>query len=110
MWRVLERIFGRRPTGDGWDLRVKGQGRGGLLTYIEGTHGIRFDFELADPGIIYCPPSMDWDTRYSWAAGRRAQILERVASEFVRREFRGYPFEFEQGRDDIIVIRRPRSK
>jgi hypothetical protein len=106
MWPVFERIFGRRPAGDRWDVRIERKGRGGPIMYLEGTNQIGFDFELGDVGTIYCPPATDWDERYPWAAGRRNVIVGRVATEFVRREFRGYGFGFEDGRDDIIAIRR----
>jgi hypothetical protein len=93
MWSLFERMFGRRPAGEGWDLRVEGQGRGGRIIYLEGTNRIDFDFELGDACTIYCPPAADWEQTFPWAAGRRREIMERVASEFVRREFRGYTFE-----------------
>jgi hypothetical protein len=110
MWGLFEKIFGRRPSGEGWDVRVERMGRGGPITYTEGTQEVQFDFELGDAGIIYCPPSEGWDHRHPWAAGRRSEILDRVAAEFIRREFRGCRFEFEQGRDDVILIRRaPRA-
>jgi hypothetical protein len=76
------------------------------VIYLEGDNRIDFDFELGDAGAIYCPPSADWDQRFPWAAGRRALIVERVASEFVRREFRAYQFGFQDGRDDVIDIHR----
>ena len=89
----FERMFGRGPAGDGWDLRVERRGRGGAIIYLEGASRIEFDFELGDAGTIYCPRSADWDQRFPCAAGRRREIMERVAAEFVRREFRGYTFE-----------------
>src|SRR5690242_8971659 len=125
MWSLFERMFGRRAAGDGWDLRVERKGRGGPIAYLEGTNRIDFDFELGDAGTIYCPPSSDWDQTFPWAAGRRREIIERVATEFVRREFRGYTLEIggvvlrprlgpDQGltgfdpipSDDVIVIRK----
>jgi hypothetical protein len=125
MWSLFERMFGRRPAGEGWDLRVERKGRGGPIVYLEGTNRIDFDFELGDAGTIYCPPSADWDQRFPWAAGRRLEIMKRVAAEFVRREFRGYTFEiggavlrprlgadkqllgFDAAQsDDVIVIRK----
>jgi hypothetical protein len=104
---VFERLFGRRPSGDGWDVQIVVKGRGRPVIYVEGTNRVEFDFELGDGGIIYCPPSANWDQKFPWAAGRRAIIVERTAREFVRREFRGYQFSFEEGRDDIIGVRRP---
>lgn len=108
MWPVFERMFGRQPSGDGWDVRIRIEGRGAALTYLEGPNEMVFDFELGDAGIIYCPASATWDERFPWAAGRRRSILERVAADFVRRQFKGYAFGLEDGRDDVIYIRRPR--
>jgi hypothetical protein len=75
--------------------------------YVEGDQKIAFDFELGMYGIIYCPPTAGWDSSYPWAAGRRPQIVERLASEFVRREFKGSAFGFVEGRDDMIDVRPP---
>jgi hypothetical protein len=93
MWPVFERLFGRRPAGDGWDLRIEHKGRDGPIIYLEGPNRIDFDFELGDGGTIYCPPSAEWDQRLPWAAGRRSLIVKRVAAEFVRREFPRFTFE-----------------
>jgi len=75
---------------------------------LEGERRIPFDFELGGTvgGFIYAPAAATWDAEYPWAIGRRSEILDRVAQEFIRREFRGYVYEFERGRDDIIVVRR----
>jgi hypothetical protein len=110
MWPVFAWIFGRRPVDDGWDVRTRIEGRGAAITYLEGANEIPFDFELGDAGRIHCPPSANWDERFPWAAGRRDLIVERVATEFVRRQFKGYAFGLEDGHDDIIgVRRRPRT-
>jgi hypothetical protein len=109
MWRVFERLFGRTPTADGWDVEIVIKGRGGPVIYVEGANRVEFDFELGDGGTIYCPPSKEWDQKFPWAAGRRTTIVERTAREFVRREFCGYEFGFQDGRDDIISVRRRRD-
>jgi len=94
MRSLFGRMFERKPAGNGWDLRVERSGRGAPIIYREDENQIEFDFEVGgDAGTIYCPPSADWDLRFPWAAGRRREIMERVATEFVRREFRGYTFE-----------------
>ena len=38
MWPVFERLFGRKPTGDGWDVRIERKGRGGPVIYLEGPN------------------------------------------------------------------------
>jgi hypothetical protein len=90
-----------------WNVEIVRKGRGGPVFYVEGDQKIAFDFELGRCGIIYCPPASDWDSSYPWAAGRRRQILDRVAVEFVRGEFKGSTFAFVEGRDDMIHIRPP---
>lgn len=70
---------------------------------------IEFDFELGNAGIIYCPSAKSWDQDFPWAAGRRSKIIERVACEFVRREFGGYHWAFAEGRDDTVLVTKPVS-
>jgi hypothetical protein len=109
MWSFIKRLLGFPSIPKEWELVVKRLGRGGPVSYIEGSNRIEFDFELGPQeigGFIFCPPSSDWDLRYTWAAGRRSAIIERVVAEFTRREFRGYVFGPSEGRDDIYVIRR----
>jgi hypothetical protein len=109
MWSFFSRILGKPRIPKGWDLVVKRLGRGGPVSYVEGTNRIEFDFELGNQevgGFIFCPGSADWDSRYPWAAGRRSAIVDRVVAEFTRREFRGYAFGPSDGRDDVFVIRR----
>jgi len=106
---ILRRLFGRATHPQGWDLRIKRRGRGGPIVYAEGEFLIEFDFELGNAGIIYCPPGKTWDRDFPWAAGRRSEVIARVADEFVRREFRGYRWSFAEGRDDTVLVTRPRS-
>jgi len=75
----------------------------------EGERVIEFDFELGNAGIIYCPSAKSWDQDFPWAAGRRSKIIERVACEFVRREFGGYHWAFAEGRDDTVLVTKPVS-
>jgi len=106
---ILRRLFGRATQHQGWDLRINRRGRGGPIVYTEGEFLIEFDFELGNAGIIYCPSATTWDRDFPWAAGRRSEIIERVAREFVRREFRGYRWSFAKGRDDTVLVTKPLS-
>ena len=36
--------------------------------------------------IIECPDFSDWDQTYPWAAGRRLEVMERVAGEAIRQK------------------------
>lgn len=131
MLRLLQRLLkrhGERRDAAPWSLDIKGGGRGWTITYREREGTVRFDSEFGGPfgATIFCDPAQVWDERYPWAAGRRKEIVERVATEFVRRKFRGGMFElggdvlrprfdpdgaqmigFEGARsDDIITVRR----
>jgi hypothetical protein len=66
-------------------------GRGGSINYTENEQALRLDWEFATDGAyIFVPTPEQWDGYWrsndiEWAAGRRQEILERVA-EAVRRE------------------------
>ena len=68
------------------------QGRSGRVHYHEGDHAHAFDWELGGRDvvfIVYVPSAATWDAELPWAAGRRAEVLDTVASELRRQHCRG---------------------
>jgi len=51
MWSFFSRILGKPRIPKGWDLVVKRLGRGGPVSYVEGTNRIEFDFELGNQEV-----------------------------------------------------------
>ena len=64
------------------DIEVAG--RSGSVTYREGAHAHRFDWEFGGGDVvvtIYVPSADEWDAKLPWAAGRRNEVLNTVARE-----------------------------
>jgi len=78
----------RAPQGYTVTLDAAG-GRAGQVEYRQNGHVGRFDWELLAPGKstlhIRVPSPERWDGAVPWAAGRRQQILSRVAEEVARK-------------------------
>ena len=76
-------------------VEVAQSGRGGTITYTEDSGSLSFDWEFASDGadVFVTPPAL-WDANCSsrgagWAAGRRQEILERVADEVRKQKAQG---------------------
>ena len=55
----------------------------------------KFDGELQmgkTVAVIYAPSPAAWDAALPWAAGRRQEVLQRLAQEVIRRKARGSRF------------------
>lgn len=62
------------------ELEISEEGRGGTITYREGDHRLAFAWEFAVNGVlVFVPSTAQWDANAPWAAGRRAEVLLRVA-------------------------------
>jgi len=74
-----------------YKVEIIQSGRGGSINYIENEQALRLDWEFAmDGAYVFAPTPAQWDAYWQsnnipWAAGRRQEILERVAEE-VRRQ------------------------
>ena len=73
-------------------VQITQQGRGGTYYYLEHGAKLPFHWDFSSEGVeIYVPTPDEW-TAYceqhgaTWAAGKRQQILERVAEEVRRRK------------------------
>ena len=74
-----------------YQVEIGQSGRGGTITYREGAGSLSFDWEFSMDGAdVFVVTPEQWDANCrgrdaAWAAGRRQEILERVAAE-VRRQ------------------------
>src|SRR5947209_1180984 len=70
-----------------YKVEIDQTGRGGSVSYTEDGQTLSLDWEFAVGGVdIFVPTPEEWDAYWQnrgaiWAAGRRQEILERVAEE-----------------------------
>lgn len=106
--RLFE-FFGIRPAGDrGYSIRTENQVPLVIVHYSEAGGSHDFEGELATRSVIlsiYVPRAEEWDQRLPWAAGRRSEIIERVARHVSRRAGWGSKFVVHPGRVDILKSR-----
>jgi len=91
-----------------WHVTFKQVAQYGTIHYLEVEQSaeIKFSWEFGGGGVIvmiFSPPAASWDKDYPWAAGRRNQIIERVAQEAVRQQAPRSRYEIES--DGTINIR-----
>lgn len=78
---------------------IQEQGRSGSVIYHEPGGSINFPWEFGGNNVvatIYFDNEAAWRTHYSWAADRRSEILQRVASEVIRQRAPGCHAEIVQ--------------
>ncbi|MCP9927712.1 hypothetical protein [Cyanobium sp. CH-040] len=71
-----------------WRVEIVEHGRSGRVVYQEAAGQVAFHWEFSGGDAIaslWVGAAEHWNSRVPWAAGRRAEILERVALEVVRR-------------------------
>ena len=82
------------------DVEIVANGPGGVIHFRESSNVASFGWEFGGTPkvvvIIYVPAPADWDTKVPWAAGRRAEILEKLAREVCRQKCRGCGVEIEE--------------
>ena len=90
-------------------VRITKHGRTATVHYAEDAGRYDFDAELGGGNVllvIYAPrDDGEWDRRLPWAAGRRTEVLERVAKLVIRKESWGSKFVVHEGGVDILVSR-----
>ena len=72
-----------------WSVIVAQGGRGGTVHYREADGCIPMSWEFGGNdvvAIIYFEKDAIWRGQYPWAAGRRSEIVRRVADEMVRQK------------------------
>jgi len=90
-----------------WSVAIEISGRTGTVTYREGPQTLLLDWEMG-PGRIIAfvsgPPRDNWDREVPWAAGRRQEVMRRVADEVVRQVLRRAVAEFSDDYYSTIVF------
>jgi hypothetical protein len=103
--RFLEWLRGAPPP-EGWRVDITEEGRGGHVHYREAAGTISFYWEFG--GIAVAILSFDsetqWEKKHPWATGRRAEILERVAAEVIRRKAPSCHGEIDERSGSIEIL------
>lgn len=85
-------------------------GRAGRVRYDEaGAESYAFECELGAGNtllIVVAPSSAEWSAALPWAAGRRQEVLDRLASEIVRQKAPGASHAVHEGGVDILAPQR----
>ena len=79
-------IFGKR-----WKVVIEEKGPSGTVRYQEGKNeaGFYWEFSGGDSVVFMSGTKQaDWDAAYSWAAGRCAEVFQRVADEVISKKAR----------------------
>jgi hypothetical protein len=79
------------------EVTISQGGRGGFITYREGTEAAIFEWEIGGSvlALIWGTKKHEWDLRHPWAKGRQGEIYNFVASEVVRQKAQNSAFEIE---------------
>jgi hypothetical protein len=105
--RWAARLFPPPAPPRGYTVTIETPGgRAGHIEYRQGGDVCRLDWELLVGGKsvlhIWGPAPAAWDREVPWAAGRREQILSRVAEEVARQKCRDCRWEL--GDDGIRLF------
>lgn len=82
-----------------WTVDITEKGRSGTVNYREAAGSLSLSWEFGGGdvvAIIYFPDEASWNARHPWAAGRRTEILRRVADEAVRQKSPGSLAEIDE--------------
>lgn len=90
-------------------VRITMHGRAAVIHYAEDAGSYDFDGEFGGGSVlfvIYAPrDDGEWERRLPWAAGRRKEVLERLARCVIRQKSWGSKFVVREGGVDILVSR-----
>lgn len=100
---------GAKPVDTIGSVRITKHERAAIIHYAEDGGSYDFDAELGGGKVllvIYAPrDDGEWERRLPWAAGRRTEVLERVARHVIRQESWGSKFVVHAGGVDILTSR-----
>ena len=75
-----------------WSVDIHEQGRSGRVDYVDASGKLSFHWEFGGGdtvATIYVGDEAEWRERQPWAVAHRAAILQRIASEVIRRKAPG---------------------
>ena len=93
------------PSKD-WSVEIVQSGRSGSVNYHEPSGSISFYWEFGGGDVVAIISVGDpaaWNSRYSWAAERRREILERVAREVVLQKAPTCRADIDDGSEYIYI-------
>ena len=74
----------------GYSVTITTDGRSGHVQYSEGIlHSHQFYWEFGGGDVVASidvPRAHEWDRKIPWAAGRRDEVLQRLAEEVCRQQ------------------------
>ena len=91
-------------------VQMISHGPSGVARYCEGEHQHDFDWEFGGGDVIvsiYVPGPAEWDVRVPWAAGRRDEVIGRLARAAARDQFPPGRFEIHERWVNICEARPP---
>lgn len=91
---------------DSFSVDIRVANRSGTVRYSEPGRGDHtFDCEFGGGNtvlVVYAPFPQKWDAELPWAAGRRQEVLERLAHEVILQKARGCRFVVHEGGVEIV--------
>jgi hypothetical protein len=106
MLALLRNLLGLRPAPRGWTVEVREDGRRGEVVYREAAGSLSFYWEFGGGdtiAIIDVGSGATWREEHPWTAGRRAEILRRVAGEVIRQKAPGHRAAIDHRRGRIYI-------
>ncbi len=89
IFESLKRAFGLGSNPRDWSVGISEKGRYGSVTYRETAGSMSFYWEFGGGDVIATigvVTEAEWAGEHAWAAGRRTEILQRVAGEVIRQK------------------------
>ncbi len=89
MFESFKRAFGSGTRPHGWSVDISENGREGSVVYHDHEGSLTFYWEFGGGDVlatIGVGTGAEWSRKHPWAAARRTEILQRVASELIRQK------------------------
>ena len=89
IWESFRQLLRPNDNPRHWSVGISEQGRYGSVTYRDPAGSLSFYWEFGGGttvASITVGDEAEWREKHPWAAGRRAEILRRVADEVIRQK------------------------
>lgn len=96
-------------TPHAWSVDIVESGPSGTLTYREPGHALGCYWEFGGGetlAIVSVDSQATWDKHHPWTRGRRAEILQRIASEVLRQKAPSYAAQIDDAGGSILIVPR----